>query len=307
MVLSMIGPSLGHDLTSRLAAMLTVSTTQDLQGAMVSAIMALLMMAAPVILGVMAASVAATLLQTGIVFNPNVLIPDLSRLNPMRGIKRLFGVSGMVEAAKSVFKLGVLGFAVYHVMSGGLVAMAGAAAWLPGQLADRIMRQVMQLAMTLLGAQVAIAGADVWWVRHKHNKELRMSKQELKQEAKESDGNPHVKARLRQIRMARARKRMLAAVPTATVVVTNPTHYAVALTYDRDKGGAPRVVAKGMDEVAARIREVAQDNRVPLVANPPLARALYKVDLDAEIPAEHFKMVAEVIAYVWRLRGRVAR
>ena len=198
--------------------------------------MALLMISAPFILGVLAASVAATLLQTGLVFNLTVLVPDLTRLNPMRGIKRLFGVSGMVEAGKSVLKLAVLGFAAYHVMSGGLVAMAGAAAWLPGQLADRIMRQILQLAMTLLAAQVAIAGADMWWVRHKHGSELRMSKQDVKQESKEADGNPQVKARLRQIRMARSRKRMLAAVPTATVVVTNPTHYAVALTYDRNKG-----------------------------------------------------------------------
>jgi flagellar biosynthetic protein FlhB len=201
----------------------------------------------------------------------------------------------------------VLGFTAYHVLSGSVVAMAGATSFLPGQLADRIMRQVMQLALTLLGAQFVIAGADMWWVRHKHAKEMRMSKEDIRQEAKESDGNPHVKARLRQIRMSRARKRMMTAVPTATVVVTNPTHYAIALLYDREKGGAPRVVAKGVDEVAARIRELASEHRVPLVPNPPLARALYKVELDAEIPAEHFKMVAEVIAYVWRLRGRAAR
>ena len=134
-----------------------------------------------------------------------------------------------------------------------------------------------------------------------------MSREEVKQEAKESDGNPAIKQRVRQIRMARARKRMLAAVPQATVIVTNPTHYAIALSYDRAKGGAPKVVAKGVDEVAARIRDVAREHRVPLVANPPLARALYLVELDAEIPAEHFKLVAEVIAYVWRLRTRAVR
>ena len=307
LMLAMMGPSLGHTMTDRLAPMLALSPTQDLKEASVAALMALLALAAPVILGVLAASVAATVLQTGVVFNPTVLVPDLMRLNPMRGVKRLFGVSGLVEAGKSIVKLGVLGFAAYHVIVAGLPAMFGASAWLPAQLADRIMHQVMQLALTLLGGQVVIAGADMWWVRHKHASELRMSKEDVKQEAKEADGNPHVKARLRQIRLQRSRKRMLAAVPTATVVVTNPTHYAVALSYDRQKGGAPRVVAKGMDDVAARIREVARENRVPLVANPPLARALYKIDLDAEIPAEHFKMVAEVIAYVWRLRGRAAR
>ena len=171
----------------------------------------------------------------------------------------------------------------------------------------RIAHQVVQLALTLFGAQAVIAGADTIWVRYRHAQQLRMSKEEVRQDAKEVDGNPQIKQKLRQIRMARSRKRMLAAVPQATVVVTNPTHYAIALAYDRSKGGAPRVVAKGVDEVAARIREVAQDSRVPLVANPPLARALYSVEVDAEIPAEHFKVVAEVIAYVWRLRGHGAR
>lgn len=304
LVLSMLGPWLGHSMSSRLAPMLSVTPSRDLQGAMVEAGLALLVVAAPLILGVLAASVAATLLQTGMVFNPNSLMPDLARLSPMRGIKRLFGVSGLVEAGKSITKLGVLGYAAYHVMAGGAAALGGAAMWLPDQLADRILRQVLQLATTLLGAQLVIAGADVWWVRHKRAKELSMSREDIRQESKEADGNPQIKQRLRQIRLTRARKRMMAAVPTATVVVTNPTHYAIALAYDREKGGAPRVVAKGVDDVAARIREAAREHGVPMVANPPLARALYTVDLDAEIPAEHFKVVAEVIAYVWRLRGR---
>ena len=307
LMLSMLGSSMGHGFTNRLGAMFDVSAPRDLGAAMVQAAITVAVVAGPLILGVLVASIAASLLQTGLVLRPIALMPDLERLNPMRGLKRLFGMAGLVEAGKSVVKLGVLGFAAYHVMAGGIAALGSAALWLPDQLADRIMRQVMQLAMTLLAAQAVIAGADVWWVRHKHAKDLRMSKEELRQEAKEADGNPQIKQRLRQIRMSRARKRMMAAVPTATVVVTNPTHYAIALMYDREKGGAPRVVAKGVDEVAARIRAVAQDHRVPLVANPPLARALYKVELDAEIPAEHFKVVAEVIAYVWRLRGRARR
>ena len=307
LVLAMAGPSLGHGIIRRLALMVDISAPRDLGAASVQAAVALGLVAGPVMLGVLVASVAASLLQTGLVLRPTALMPDLGRLNPLGGLKRVFGVAGLVEAAKSVVKLGVLGFAAYHVMAGGVAALGSAAHWMPDQLADRIMRQVVQLAMTLLGAQAVIAGADVWWVRHKRARDLRMSKEELRQDAKEADGNPQIKQRLRQIRMTRARKRMMAAVPTATVVVTNPTHYAIALIYDREKGGAPRVVAKGVDEVAARIREVAQDHRVPLVANPPLARALYKVELDAEIPAEHFKVVAEVIAYVWRLRGKARR
>ncbi len=307
LVLSMFGSSIGHGMSNRLVAMFDIAAPRDLGAAMVQAAIAIAMVAAPLVLGVVVASVAASLLQTGFVLRPTALMPDLLRLNPTRGLKRLFGIAGLVEAVKSVVKLGVLGFAAFHVMAGGVAALGSAALWMPDQLAERIMREVLQLAMTLLGAQVVIAGADVWWVRHKHARDLRMSKEDLRQEAKEADGNPQIKQRLRQIRLSRARKRMMAAVPTATVVVTNPTHYAIALVYDREKGGAPRVVAKGVDEVAARIREVAREHRVPLVANPPLARALYKVELDAEIPAEHFKVVAEVIAYVWRLRGRARR
>ncbi len=156
----------------------------------------------------------------------------------------------------------------------------------------------------LLAGQAAIAALDVVLGRLKHARGLRMSRQDMQDEQRESDGNPQVKARIKQLRRQRARRRVMAAVPKATVVITNPTHYAVALAYDKAGGGAPRVVAKGMDEVAARIREVAAEHRVPLVANPPLARALYPLVVDAEIPTEHFKAVAEIIAYVWRLRGR---
>ena len=131
-----------------------------------------------------------------------------------------------------------------------------------------------------------------------------MSRHDVREEAKEMDGDPRLKARLRQIRTMRARRRLAAVVPKATVVITNPTHYAVALSYDRARNAAPRVVAKGVDAVAERIRELALDHRVPLVSNPPLARALYTLDLDTDIPAEHFRAVAEIIAYVWRLASR---
>jgi len=161
----------------------------------------------------------------------------------------------------------------------------------------------------MLAALVAFAGIavlDLMWVRYRHASQLRMSKQELREEAKESEGDPTMKARRRQIRQAQGRRRMMSAVPRAAVVVTNPTHYAVALAYGGDSA-APKVVAKGADAMAARIREAAQQAGVPLVANPPLARALWRLDLEAEIPPEHYQAVAEIIAYVWRQRGAAAR
>ncbi len=304
LVLAAAGPWLGHAATARLGPMLALSGRQDAASALGGALLTVALLAGPVLGGLALASVAGSLLQTGLAMSPNAIMPDLGRLSPMRGIKRVFGVAGLVNALKSTVKLGVLGTAAYHEAA-GLPALAVAASWLPDQLAERTMREALHLALTLLGVQAVIAAADTWWERHHHASGLRMSREEVKQDAKEADGNPQIKQRLRQLRFARARKRMMAAVPSATVVVTNPTHYAIALAYDRTRGGAPRVVAKGVDEVAARIRDVARENRVPLVANPPLARALYTVALDDEVPAEHFKMVAEIVAYVWRLNGQM--
>jgi flagellar biosynthetic protein FlhB len=134
----------------------------------------------------------------------------------------------------------------------------------------------------------------------------RMTRQAVREEHKETEGDPQIKARIRRLRMQRAKRRMLKAVPKAAVVLTNPTHYAVALAYHRGSTGAPRVVAKGMDSLAQRIRDVAREHNVPVVANPPLARALHAIELDSEIPRELYQTVAEVIAYVWRLRSRIA-
>jgi flagellar biosynthetic protein FlhB len=167
--------------------------------------------------------------------------------------------------------------------------------------------EVRHMALLLLGAQAAIAAADVFWERASLARKLRMSRQEQRDEHKQSEGNPQVKQRLRQLARTRSRRRMMKAVPKAAVVLTNPTHFAVALAYERDTAGAPRLVAKGADEVAERIREIAREHRVPIIANPPLARALFRIEIDTEIPAEHYKAVAEIIAYVWRMRAKVAR
>ena len=301
----MAGSSMAQSLSERLAGMIANIHTLEPTAAFREAMLAVILFTAPLVFAVMITSVTSSLLQTGFALRLNAAAPDFSRVSPRAGLGRLFGVGRLVEQAKSLVKFAILGWATWVVLSGALPMMAGATLWLPGQIADHVMRQVMQLMLMLLGAQAVIAGVDVVWVRYRHFSGLRMSFEEVKQDNKDSDGNPQIKARIRQLRNARAKTRMMAAIPTATVVVTNPTHYAVALAYEKGRPGAPRVVAKGVDEVAARIRELAIDSRVPIVANAPLARALYTVDLAAEMPAEHFKAVAEVIAYVWRLRGRL--
>lgn len=307
LVLMMAGPEMAEGLARRLQTLLARPLDFSALGALHQAARAWLGLVVPVALAALLAGAAAMLLQSGFLLNLSALAPDFSRLDPRRGFGRLVGRDHLVECGKSLLKAVVLGIGIWRVLRAELPdlprSMDLPAAALPGA----IMRPVARLLLLLLAAQAVIAVADMLWVRLRHAQRLRMSREEVKQDRKETDGDPYIKARLRQIRLARMRRRTLAAVPKATLVVTNPTHYAVALAYDRGQAGAPRVVAKGVDEVAARIREVAAAHRVPVVPNPPLARALYTVELDAEIPAEHFQAVAELIAYVWRLQRRGGR
>lgn len=262
-----------------------------------------LMVALPVALLTALGALGATLLQTRGLVSAKGLVPQFSRLNPLASLKRILGMEGAIEFLRTVLKLALVGAALWHALgdpaelprlvllpAAGLLARAGEAA--------------RDLALAALAAFAVIAAAD-WLLAHqRHLRRLRMSRQDQKEEARESEGDPHIKGRQRQIRQQRARGRMMAAVPGAAVVITNPTHFAVALAYDQGGEAAPRIVAKGADEVAARIRAVAAEAGVPVVSNPPLARALFRLELDTEIPPEHYQAVAEIIAYVWRLGGR---
>ena len=256
----------------------------------------------PVLGATVFAAAAAVLLQTNFLLNLKGLQPKFSRINPAAGIKRVFGFNGIVEIFKSVIKLCLYTAAIWFAVKGDLPQLVRLPWQDPHGLLSAIARPVFHIFVASLICQGVVAGADMMWVRFRHARDMRMSRQDIRDEMKDTEGNPHIKARMRRIRLMRARNRMMAKVPAATVVITNPTHYAIALAYDRASNPAPRLVAKGVDAVAARIREVAQANGVPLVANPMLARALYRLDLDTEIPAEHYKAVAEVIAYIWRLR-----
>ena len=305
LVLMLGAPTGFGGLGARLARML--ATPESADTALRQAAWAGFAVLLPFMAAVLVAGAGATLAQTRFLVHLGALQPDLARLDPRRGLRRIAGWDTLIQVGRALLKLGILGWAGWHAL-GGIVLDAGRTlVESPGALLDRLVRGLLHLALLVLGAQAVFAGFDLLLVRLRYARRMRMSRQEQREEAKESEGDPQVKGRIKRLRMARARQRMMAAVPTATVVVTNPTHYAVALRYDQGKGAAPRVVAKGVDEVAARIRAVAEESRVPLIANPPLARALYKVDLDREVPAEHFQAVAEVIAYVWRLRGRARR
>lgn len=253
---------------------------------------------------VVAFALGGNLLQNLPTISSEKLAPDLSRISPMAGFKRLFSAQSAVEFVKTLAKVAIVGAVA-------LYAVWPKRDWLP-QLVTMDVLSVLgvvgKLSMMLLGGVLGVmtlvAGTDFVWQKLSFRKRLMMSRQDLKDEMKDSEGDPTVKARRRGIQMERAKRRMMGMVPKADVVVVNPTHYAVALQYDGAMMAAPRVVAKGVDNVAARIRELAQKSDVPIVENPPLARALYLVDLDAEVPVEHYKAVAEIIGFVMRLKGK---
>lgn len=250
------------------------------------------------------AGIVGNAIQHRLLWTAEPLTPKLSKVSPLAGLKRIFSVEGLVNFVKGIIKLIVVGVAMWWAIRPELKRLDTiVAADTLGLLAitQTIAIKLMIAVMIVMGF---VAGADYLFQRHRWMQRQRMSRQEIKEEFKQTEGNPEIKAKIRQLRQSRARKRMMAAVPSATVVVTNPTHYAVALKYEKGMQ-APICVAKGVDLIALKIREIAEANKVPVVENPPLARALYAtVDMDKQIPEDHYKAVAEVIGFVMRLRGR---
>jgi len=306
-LLSVFLPGAVRGSVGALTQLLANTHALDLPTALRLARQGLLGVVWPFAVASMLAAVVAVMGQTRFLLKTSALLPDFSKLNPLNGLGRVFGPQHLMESGKSLLKMLVMGFVGWRTLAGMAPILPQALFWTPGWLAAQIIRQVLSVLVAILAVQGVIAAVDVLRTHLRFHADMRMTRQEQRDEARDSDGDPHIKGKLKQMRLQRSRRRMLQAVPQATLVVTNPTHYAVALVYERGAGGAPRIVAKGMDEMAARIRAAAQAAGVPLVANPPLARALFPLPLDHEIPPEHFQAVAELIAYVWRLKsGRAA-
>ena len=253
------------------------------------------------------AALAGTMIQHRLVWSADSLKPKFSKISPLAGLKRLFSSQALANFAKGLIKLAVIGSVMVALL------------WpqrhrLEGLVSTDILGTLTltrSLSLELLAAVVAImflvAAADYLFQYRQWFERQKMSLREMKEEFKQTEGDPLVKGKIRQLRQARMRKRMMAAVPKASVIITNPTHYAVALQYDRGMN-APVCLAKGVDAVALKIREIAAAHNIPVVENPPLARALHAtVEIDREIPVEHYKAVAEVIGYVMRLRRAISR
>lgn len=294
---------IGADLTIFLSAPETFDMTgggQALAGQIIYKIG--VAMALPIVL-LIAGALVGNMLQQRPTFNPGKLALKFDKLSPANGLKRMFGISAWANLAKSIVKFAVIGTICYVVlwperhMLGALIQtdLAGA---LPIAL-----KLAMKLMGAILAALALMAILDYAFQYHEFMKRNRMTKQEVKDEHRQMEGDPMVKNKIRQLRMEKARQRMMAKVPEATVVITNPTHFAVALKYESGKMMAPVCVAKGVDALALRIRALAEEHKVPVVENPPLARTLHAtVELDQEVPPEHYKAVAAVIGYVMRLK-----
>ncbi len=254
----------------------------------------------------MVLGVIATVGQIGFHVTLKTLQPKLDQLNPIAGFQKTFGsVSQLVELAKSIAKLLVIAVAAVLVLWPVMDRIQEFTGTNIRHMLQVMYERAVLLLIIVLIIMLIVAVIDYMYQSYNYTKKLRMTKQEVKDEHKQAEGDPVVKGRLRQLRIEKARQRIMAAVPKADVVVTNPTHYAVALAYEAGSAAAPVVVAKGIDQIALNIRRVAEEHDVPIIENPPLARALHDAcEIDQEIPPDHYRAVAEIISYVYRLRGR---
>lgn len=264
-------------------------------------------MAAPFSLVIILGIVGSVAQTKGFMWVPKRIAPDFKKLNPLQGVKRIVSATQLIELVKQLVKLSVLGSLLGWVFWTSVADFQNLATLDLLAILDYIGDKVYWMIVITLMVVVVLSVGDYLFQHWRWMEKMRMTKQEVKDEHKQQEGDPQVKAKIKSLRVQRARKRMMAAVPKADVVITNPTHYAVALKYDMESMGAPVLVAKGVDLIAKRIRDLADEHDVPIVENPPVARALYAaVEIDHEIPPEHYKAVAEIIGYVMRLKGKNA-
>lgn len=259
-----------------------------------------------VMLATILGGVGGNVAQSGLIFSADKLKPDWSKVSPMKGFKRIFGPDGLVQFIKTFIKLLAVGMICWMVLKPRLRDLENMAAMPPAMILPVARDMILALVVATLILLAFTAGADFLWQKFRFAERMKMTKEEIKEDYKQSEGDPHVKAKLKQIRAQRSRQRMMQNVPKATVIIINPTHYSVALRYEPGEGDpAPICVAKGVDALAMRIREVAREHKVPIVENVPLARALYAaVEVDQTIPREHFEAAARVIGFVMQKRKK---
>jgi flagellar biosynthetic protein FlhB len=303
----------GSSLVGKLAAALESGLTLDREQIYNPAVLihrigtdigGVLLACLPLAVAIMLVALASPLLIGGWLFTPKAFMPNFAKLNPLNGLGNMISSNALVELLKAIAKTLLVASVAWFIVLSQKDAVLGLALEPLGAGSAHLGHLLGVAFLTMVGALGLIAALDGPYQMWHYANKLKMTRQEVIQESKESEGNPQIKGKIRQLQREMARRRMMAEVPTADVVVTNPTHYAVALKYSDGQRGAPMVVAKGADEVAAKIREIAQENKVALLEAPPLARALYKhTEIGDEIPEALYSAVAEVLAYVFQLRA----
>lgn len=313
LAIAMFGQSTAIDIAKLLSMFIEQPEQMSVDGAGLASmsrglLLHLALILAPFMGVMMAASLAGHVLQSRPTLNPDKLVPDFSKLSIPKGLARMFGPEGWTNLLKGLAKIIIVGMAIWTQLWPERGMLESILTQSPGAIVGDMSHLLFKVLMASLAALLVIAGLDYFLQRMRFMQRNRMSKQEIKEEYRQNEGDPAIKAKVRQIRQERSRKRMMAAVPEATVVIMNPTHFAVALKYESGKMAAPICVAKGVDALALRIRAVAEENDVPVIENPPLARALHaSVEVDEAVPPEHYKAVAQIIGYVMRLSGAMRR
>lgn len=312
LMLGWFGPGLGNALKNVVAECLSVEALKDLHvgsaGTLaLRGITAAAVAAAPLMVGLVLVAILGNIVQTGLSFSPAKMMPKLDALSPIKGIKKLFGGwQTLAQLGMNLGKLTIVGMVGYSAIHGRLGEIVSSQQLDHVQAFGMAAGMVYQIGLRVAVILLILSIIDYSWRKFKLEQDLKMTKQEVKDEMKRMEGDPMMKQRRRQIANKMARDRQKQAVPTADVVITNPTEYAVALKYDSKTGNAPRVVAKGRGLIAAEIRRIAIVNGVPILERPPLARALHKmVEVGQEIPEEYYTAVAEILAYVYELTGKM--
>ena len=310
LVISILGAYVGNNLKSLMIYYLKDGITQDvnllnLNSNSINLVLKFLLTFLPIVLPLTAVGVFANYIQTGFLLTSEPLKPKLSKLNPLNGFKRIFSSRTAVELLKDIGIVSIVGYVAYNFVKDNYIKILNV-----GNLSINSLASVMgDLAISIFTKitiiMIILALADYIYQRYMYNKDLKMTKQEVKEEFKQDEGDPQIKSKIKQKQRELATRRMMQSVPDATVVVTNPTHLAVALKYEEGKSEAPVVVAKGSDYVALKIKEIAKENEVPVIENKPLARLLYsEVDIDSEIPVNMYQAVAEILALVLKLKKK---
>jgi len=281
----------------------SVVTAENIHSLLFSAVYSMLSLLAPFMLTVCIAALLANVMQVGFKITTKVIQPKWSKIDPLKGFSRLFSLQSLVEFLKSILKMTIVGFVAYLTVKNELkdiLPLVNQSVW---AIVVYISKTSFKILLTTCWVLIILAFMDYLYQRWEHERNLKMSRQDIKDENKSTEGDPIIKARIRRLQRDMAKKRMMANVPKADVVITNPTHLAIALRYEQDSMIAPTVVAKGADYVAEKIKDIAKENGVPTIENKPLAQVLYKtVEVDGAIPDSLYKAIAEILAYVYSLK-----